>query len=146
MKNGYNFDTTTTTLTISASFAKKASRVGSTEYALILKLRKDFPELEIVEEGKKNGKKKLCYAQMEKFIAMQHNANELKKTFDRIKKLSRVQPMPYLFVKNWFDKQFPYFDNATVDVDGYVVAATPAKEDPAEEAIEITDSEEAMAS
>ena len=39
MKNGYNFDALNNTLTISASFAKKASKVGSLEYNVILKLR-----------------------------------------------------------------------------------------------------------
>ena len=42
MMNGYNFDALNNTLTISASFAKKASKVGSLEYNIILKLRKDL--------------------------------------------------------------------------------------------------------
>lgn len=127
--NGYNFDALNNTLTISASFAKKAARVGSPEYALIVKLRKDFPELDIVEEEKKNGKKKLCYAQMEKFIAMHRNAKELKENFERVKKLSHVQPMPYKYVKEWFENRFPYYnDEPSFDADGYVVAPNTAVE------------------
>ena len=65
MKNGYNFDALNNTLTISASFAKKASKVGSLEYNIILKLRKDFPDLTIQQEAKEEGKKSITYTQME---------------------------------------------------------------------------------
>ena len=126
MKNGYNFDTTTTTLTISDSFANRASRVGSPEYNLILKLRKDYPELTIVKKEKKEGRKTLCYAKMEEFIGMHRNADELKKAFERVKKLSRVQPMPYRFVKAWFDEKFPYFSDPTMDAEGYIVPSLEA--------------------
>ena len=96
MKNGYNFDALNNTLTISASFAKKASKVGSLEYNVILKLRRDFPNLTIVQEEKKEGKKSITYAQMEAFIGLTRNAKELTALFERVKKLSRVQPMPYV--------------------------------------------------
>ena len=154
MKTSYSYDALSNTLTISAAFAKKASKVDSPEYNVILKLRHDFPNLTIVQEGKREGKKAISYAQMEDFIAMHRNADELKKTFERIKKLSRVQPMPYHFVKEWFESQFPYFGNSTVDADGYVIAANPAKaesaeetvEEPADNVIPISDSEDEMAS
>ena len=57
MMNGYNYDALNNTLTISASFAKKTSKVGSPEYCVILKLRRDFPNLTIMKEEKKEGKK-----------------------------------------------------------------------------------------
>ena len=99
MKNGYNFDALNNTLTISASFAKKASKVGSLEYNIILKLRKDFPDLTIQQEAKKEGKKGINYTQMEDFIAMHRNKDELKAEMDKVRKLSRIQPMPYKYVK-----------------------------------------------
>ena len=38
------------------------------------------------------------------------------------KKLSRVQPMPYKYVKTWFEKNFPYYsDQPAFDEDGFVV-------------------------
>ena len=122
MKNGYNFDAINNTLTISASFAKKASRVGSTEYNTILKLRRDFPNLTILQEEKKEGKKGISFAQMEGFIKMHRNAEERLEMFERVKKLARVQPMPYKYVKSWFEDNYPYFsDQPTFDADGYVV-------------------------
>ena len=123
MINGYNFDALNNTLTISASFAKKASKVGSLEYNIILKLRKDFPDLTIQQEAKKEGKKSITYTQMEDFIAMHRNKDELKAEMDKVRKLSRIQPMPYKYVKTWFENRFPYFsdDQPTFDADGFVV-------------------------
>ena len=122
MMNGYNFDALNNTLTISASFAKKASKVGPPEYNTILKLRHDFPNLTIQQEEKKEGKKNLTYAKMEDFMNMHRNSKELRETFERVKKLSRIQPMPYKYVKTWFDSNFPYYsDQPTFDEDGFVV-------------------------
>jgi hypothetical protein len=122
MMNGYNYDALTNTLTISESFAKKASKVGSPEYCIILKLRRDYPDLTIQKAEKKEGKKGLTYAQMEEFISMHRNAAELKAAFEKVKKLARIQPMPYKYVKTWFDNRFPYFsDQPTFDADGFVV-------------------------
>ena len=122
MKNGYNFDPMNNTLTISASFAKKASKVGSLEYNIILKMRRDFPNLTIQQEAKKEGKKGLSFVQMENFIAMHRNAKELTSLFEKVKKLSRVQPMPYKYVKTWFEDRFPYYsDQPTFDEDGFIV-------------------------
>ena len=129
MMNGYKFDIATETLTVSASFEKKASCIGSPEYNLIVKLRQDHPELKIINKEKKNGKKKVCYAQMEDFIKMHRNAKELMATFERVKKLSRIQPMPYKYVKEWFENRFPYYnDEPSFDADGYVVEPNTAVE------------------
>ncbi len=122
MTNGYNYDALKNTLTISASFAKKASKVGSLEYNIILKLRRDFPKLTIQQEAKKEGKKNITFAQMEAFIALHHNADELLKLFNNVRKLSRVQPMPYKYVKTWFENKFPYYsEQPNFDADGFVI-------------------------
>ena len=122
MMNGYNFDALNNTLTISASFAKKASKVGSLEYNIVVKLRRDFPNLTIRQEAKKDGKKSITFAQMEAFIDLHRNAEELKKLFNNVRKLSRVQPMPYKYVKDWFENRFPYYsDQPTFDADGFVI-------------------------
>lgn len=122
MTNGYTFNPITNTLTISAAFAKKASKVGSPEYCIILKLRNDFEKLNIVQEQKKEGKKGVTYAQMEGFIAMHRNAAELSDLFNKVRKMSRYQAMPYKYVKTWFDNRFPYYsDQPTFDEDHYVI-------------------------
>lgn len=122
MTNGYNYDALNNILTISAAFAKKASKVGSLEYNIVLKMRNDFPKLTIKQEEKHEGKKSITYAQMADFIAMTRNAKEVTALFERVKKLSRVQPMPYKYVKTWFENLFPYYsEQPTFDADGYAV-------------------------
>ena len=122
MTNGYNFDALNNTLTISASFAKKASKVGSLEYNIILKLRRDYPNLTVIAAEKKEGKKSITFAQMETFIGLTRDAEKNLALFNKVKKLSRVQPMPYKYVKTWFDNLFPsYSEQPTFDADGYVI-------------------------
>ena len=138
MKNGYNYDALNNALTISASFAKKASRIGSPEYNTILKLRREFPDVTITLAEKKEGTNRLTYAQIEKFLAAHRNADELKAMFEKIKSLSHAYAKPYTYVKNWFDNNFPYYydDEHSFDEDGYVIA--PKAEDPAPETVEET--------
>ena len=39
-----------------------------------------------------------------------------------MKKLSKVQPMPYRYVKTWFENKFPYYnEQPTFDADGFVI-------------------------
>ena len=123
MKNGYYFDALKNTLTISNSFAKKASQIGTTEYAIVLKLRKDYPSLKIQKEEKATATKQTTFKMMEDFINGHRNAAALKTQFDGIRKLAKFHAMPYMFVKNWFEDTFPYFkdDNYALDKDGYIV-------------------------
>lgn len=126
MKTGYNFDQTTNTVTISTSFAKKASQVGTPEYDILLKLRKDNPKLKIEKEVK-TGKAQLTYKMMEEFINLHRNKVELKAAFESAKTLSRFHSMPFTFVKAWFEKTFPYFKdgNYEIDADGFIVEVKP---------------------
>ena len=110
MKTGYTFDPITNILTISAPFAKKASQVGSAEYDIMLKLRKDYPTLKVQRE-EKTKKEQLTYKEMEAFINLHRNKVDLLNAFKGAKTLSKFHSMPYSFVKGWFTKQFPYFGN-----------------------------------
>ena len=127
MKNGYNYDAISNTVTISSTFAKKASQVGSEEYEIMLKLRKDYPNLKVMKE-EKTGNAQLTYKKMEEFIKLHRNNDELLKAFKGARTLSKFHSMPYTFVKSWFAKTFPYFEggNYTTDADGYIVE-TPAE-------------------
>ena len=134
MKNGYNYDAISNTVTISNTFAKKASQVGSEEYEIMLKLRKDYPNLKVMKE-EKTGNAQLTYKKMEDFINMHRNKDGLLKAFKSAKTLSKFHSMPYTFVKNWFNETFPYFDggNYTTDGDGFIVEKpTEKKEEPSE--------------
>ena len=130
MKTGYNYDAINNTVTISAPFAKKASQVGSAEYDIMLKLRKDYPNLKVVKE-EKIGKAQLTYKTMEEFINLHHNKDDLKKAFESVKTLSKFHSMPFTFVKAWFEKTFPYFKDGSYEMnaEGFIVEVKPqAKE------------------
>ena len=60
---------------------------------------------------------------MEAFIAMHRSKNALKAEMDKVRKLFRIQPMLYMYVKTWFENRFPYFsdDQPTFDADGFVI-------------------------
>ena len=116
MKTGYNYDAINNTVTISAAFAKKASQVGSAEYDIMLKLRKDYPNLKVVRE-EKTGKAQLTYKTMEEFINLHRNKDELKKAFEGAKTLSKFHSMPFSFVKKWFENKFPYFKEGNYEMD-----------------------------
>ena len=126
MKTSYNYDAITNTVTISTPFAKKASQVGSEEYEIMLKLRKDYPNLKVMKE-EKTGKAQLTYKTMEDFIKLHRNKDELLKAFNSAKTLSKFHSMPFSFVKDWFMRTFPYYKtgNYEMDQDGFVVEVKP---------------------
>ena len=130
MTNGYNFDALNNILTVSSSFLKKASRVGSPEYYIVLKLRKEVPELTIREAEKREAKKGITYAKMRIFMEGHRNAKALVAEFEKVRKLSRVQSMPYRYVRTWFENKFPYYSEQPVlDADNFVIdPANPANE------------------
>lgn len=134
MKTGYTFDQTTNTVTISSPFAKKASQVGTAEYNILLKLRKDNPNLKIEKEVK-TGKAQLTYKTMEEFIKLHRNSTELLKAFNGAKTLSKFHSMPFTFVKKWFEDTFSYYKdgNYEMDKDGFVVATKPSEKKEEEE-------------
>ena len=65
----YSYDVTTNTLTMSTAFEKKASTYGTSEFHLLMELRRDHPGLTIeVETNKKTNRSILNFAQMENHI------------------------------------------------------------------------------
>ena len=72
---GYNYDAITNTLTMTASFAKKASQLNTPEYRTLLQLRNDNPGMKVVmkESNGKSASSKpasgISFAQMECFIS-----------------------------------------------------------------------------
>ena len=58
------------------------------------------------------------------------NAKALIAEFEKVRKLSRVQSMPYRYVRTWFENKFPYYsEQPTLDADNFVIdPANPANE------------------
>ena len=111
MNKGYEFDLTTNEFRMTESFARKASQVGTPEYQMILKVKRDHPQVTVKKIVKPKGGRGLNYDMMLNYIRLQENADAMEKEFDRQKRLSRVQTMPYRFVRRWFDDNYPeYYD------------------------------------
>ena len=101
---------------VTKAFAKQARIFGTSEYKLWKEYRKDFPEAQMVTKTiKKNASKRtyknLTYANMERFLKSQNNADQLLKEFKVKKEAAAIQQNPYRAVLAWFLQTFPDYDN-----------------------------------
>lgn len=111
MKNTYKIDFVNNTLTMTKAFEDAASNPTSQEYKLLQQIRADFPGLTIIRKTRRTPKKarptkNLTYANMEKYMSVFKNADELLAQFEVVKTCSLEQPSPYKFVRDWFETQF----------------------------------------
>ena len=114
MKNTYKIDFVNNTLTMTKAFEDAASNPTSQEYKLLQQIRADFPGLTIIRKTRRAPKKarptkNLTYANMEKYMSVFQNADELLAQFEVVKTCSLEQPSPYKFVRDWFETQFPKY-------------------------------------
>ena len=111
----YDIDYINETVTLSAAFLHKASKLGTTEYKEMLELRRNLPgfQFQKAEAAKKtsNKNKNLTYKNMREYIVTIAESKEASAALlDEMKKveaLSKVQTNPYKYVQAWFLKQFP---------------------------------------
>ena len=114
MKNTYKVDFMNNTFTMTKAFEEALNNPASEEYKLFQQLRADFPGLTIIRKTRRAPKKarptkNLTYANMEKYMSVFKNANELLARFEVVKTCSLEQPSPYKFVRDWFEAQFPKY-------------------------------------
>ena len=134
MKKGYEIDIATNTLYMNYKFYKKASTdIFSVEYKIFQQVKKDNPNVKIeVKAGRKqttcNASKRLTYANMEKYISVQDNADELMVFFEKAKVESKKEASPYAFVRDWFVKQFPNYQECKVFEREKIIAFDKAQE------------------
>ncbi len=131
----YRIDFTTMTLTMTAEFADRAYDPNTEEYEILTRLQRDFPRLRIVRKTHRSPKtanpaKGLTYERMEKYIRHHENADELIDLFQKVKAAGRG----YLYVKAWFGKQFPNYNDIPNFMDGKL--RTVPVEAPEAEALE----------
>ena len=114
----YNYDAINNTLTVTASFLKKAGVFNSSEYNTIKSIRADYPNVEIVkaEVSKKNVKHHIKLAQMVQFITLWDSKNNTTylDQYETVKALSKIQASPYKYVEDWFKKSFPNWENQII--------------------------------
>ena len=112
--NNYTFDHINNTLTVTASFLKKAGILNSPEYKTIMQFKANHPGLEIkkADTPKREQKYHVKLAQMVQFIKTMDRLNQTKvyDQYQTVKELSRIQRSPYKYMEDWFRKTYPNFD------------------------------------
>ena len=151
--NAYKLDFVSNVITITADFAKAMNNPDSEEYKTIAKIRRDFPEMEIVRKTHKtpskyrtkDGKifncnqfKNLTYENMETFMMGLPNGEEYLNEYLFLRNhASDIQTNGYTLVRRWFVKQFPdYQKNPLIYIKEQpeVVSAAEAMADTAKAA------------
>ena len=130
----YRIDFTKMTLTMTADFALKAYDPTTEEYEILTRLQRDFPRLRVVRKTHRSPKtanpaKGLTYERMEKYIRLHENADELLDLFQKVQCAGRGYP----YVKAWFVKQFPNYNDIPNFVNGKLRIVEPQQAPNAEE-------------
>ena len=110
MTKSVHFDHMTNTLFATKSFLKAAGVLNSTEYRILMAYRADHPDMTIVPNETRKGKKRISIPQMADYIKIIDKDGQYKKQFDTVKGLSKIQPSPYKYVKCWFEATFPDYN------------------------------------
>ena len=128
---GYNYDAITNTLTMTASFAKKASQLNTPEYNTVRQLRLDNPGMKIEKAIRKtpsNQPMHATFAQMDGFIAKCATSEARLDVFEKIKALSKIQASPYAYVRKWFLENYAnYAEDPEFDANGFVIVKTKSQ-------------------
>ena len=164
-RRSYKLDITTSTLTVSASFADAMNDPNSKEYQLVRQFKHDFPRLNIVRKTHKtpsryhnkdgsittrNKRKGLSYERMERYILSvsdEHDTDYLE-AFYTVRDVAEVScASPYAVVSEWFMRQFPKFRTNPLfyidhkpDVIDFSAALEEAKKKPS--AVEVESEQE----
>lgn len=151
--NAYKLDFVSNVITITADFAKAMNNPDSEEYKTIAKIRRDFPEMEIVRKTHKtptkyrtkDGKtfncnqfKNLTYENMETFMIGLPNGEEYMNEYLFLRNhASDIQTNGYTLIRRWFVKQFPDYQKnplTYIHTQPEVVSAAEAMADTAKAA------------
>ena len=125
-KKNFKVDFVKKTIVITAEYERQMNEnpysVEAKEFRSLLKELKGFEVIRPKRKATSNNKN-LTYKNMEKYISVFENRDELMEMFTLAKSLSLVQPNPYNFVKGWFKEQFPnYKEMPKVSKDGKLYA------------------------
>ena len=127
---GCSYNPMTNTLSLTTNFVKKASRLGTAEYKLVLQYQKDHPGLEIVELKKDNEHKRdtVTYTRMEQTIKRCRDSESRMKQYERMRTWAEIQDAPFLKLKTWFLNNYANYDSMDdIDEDGFFIPKTKAE-------------------
>ena len=122
-REGYKILFDTNTVIMNYKFAAAAAKYGTKENTLLKNIRSDFPGMkEVIVSGRVQTSAKanhrLTYENMEKYIRVYENADELLDVFETVKAASVALASPYKYVCDWFKAQFPDYKKAVMLNDG----------------------------
>ena len=115
MNRGYEVNHIKGIIIVSKKFLKAAGILNSAEYNILRQLRLHNPEYKIAPRDirKKEGKKtyrNLNFKNMEMYISETCGKDSAEMAeFESVKELAKIQPGPYAYVKTWFLKKFPAY-------------------------------------
>ena len=128
---GCSYNPMTNTLSLSESFVKKASRLGTAEYKMVLQYQKDHPDLKMVEMEKKPSEHKrdaITYTRMEQTIKLCRDSESRMKQYERMRTWADIQDAPFLKLKTWFLNNYANYDSMDdIDEDGFFIPKTKAE-------------------
>ena len=125
---GCSYNPMTNTLSLSESFVKKASRLGTPEYKMVLQYQKDHPDLKMVEMEKKPSEHKrdaVTYTRMEQTIKLCRDSEARMKQYERMRTWAEIQDAPFLKLKAWFLNNYANYDSMDdIDEEGFFIPKT----------------------
>ena len=125
---GYSYNPINNTLSLSATFIKKASRLGTEEYNILLQYQKDHPKLTIAEMEKKPSEHKresITYVRMEGVINHCRDKEVRMAQYKRMRTLAEMQDAPFHKLKVWFLANYANYDSMDdVDDEGFFLPKT----------------------
>jgi len=98
------------------AFAKASGKYGSEEYKLLMKMKKDVPNYEVIVETTRkqprDNYKGLTYDYMERYIKTKANSEELMEEYFELRGIGTgydeiIRKASYVQVKKWFLAKFP---------------------------------------
>lgn len=128
---GCSYNPMTNTLSLSESFVKKASRLGTPEYKMVLQYQKDHPDLKMVQMEKKPSEHKrdtVTYTRMEKTIMRCRDKENRMAQYERMRAWADIQDAPFLKLKAWFLNNYANYDSMDdIDDEGFFLPKTKAE-------------------
>lgn len=125
---GCSYNPMTNTLSLSESFVKKASRLGTAEYKMVLQYQKDHPDLRMVEMEKKPSEHKrdaVTYTRMEQTIKLCRDSEARMKQYKQMRTWAEIQDAPFLKLKAWFLNNYANYDSMDdIDDEGFFLPKT----------------------
>ena len=103
----YEINFTTNTITVSRRFSRKACKLDSAEFKIMMQLRE--LNMEIVEqvERPRRSVHRATYNQMRAYLSCLEEAERWLKEFEVVRMASKEKANPYQHVCEWYEKNFP---------------------------------------